>query len=171
MRKVFKEIYPYIIIIISVLIIRKFIVTPIRVIGPSMMHTLIDGDIMILDKISYRFKNIKRFDIVVISSLDKPIIKRVIGLPGDIVESKNNKLYINGEEIKEDYLDGDAITSSFSVESISGVEKIPKGYYLVLGDNREESQDSRAIGLIKRSQIEGKTSLTVFPFNRIGMLD
>ena len=137
MRKVFKEIYPYIIIIISVLIIRKFIVTPIRVIGPSMMHTLIDGDIMILDKISYRFKNIKRFDIVVISSLDKPIIKRVIGLPGDIVESKNNRLYINGEEIKDGVDLGIDGYNSMTLDE-TGKILMGSGWVCVTKDNMEE---------------------------------
>lgn len=169
MKQKLKEIYPYIIIIIVVLLIKKFLVAPVRVIGPSMTHTLLDGDIMILDKISYRFNDIQRFDIIVIQSNDSLIIKRVIGLPGDNIEYKNNKLYINNKYYEENYLDGDTITSDFKLEDITKKSTIPEGYYFVLGDNREESSDSRIIGLINKSQIEGKAKLTIFPFNRIGI--
>lgn len=169
MRKILREVYPYIIIVVVVLLIKSFLVAPVRVVGPSMEHTLLNGDIMILDKISYRFNEIKRFDIVVVNSNEGLIIKRVIGLPGDKIEYKNNKLYINGEYYKEDYLDGDIKTSDFILEELIGNETIPQDYYFVLGDNREESKDSRTIGLIKEKQIQGKARLTLFPFTRFGI--
>ena len=169
MRKILREVYPYIIIVVVVLLIKSFLVAPVRVVGPSMEHTLLNGDIMILDKISYRFNEIKRFDIVVVNSNEGLIIKRVIGLPGDKIEYKNNKLYINGEYYKEDYLDGDVKTGDFILEQLTGDETIPQGYYFVLGDNREESKDSRTIGLIKEKQIQGKARLTLFPFARFGI--
>lgn len=134
-----------------------------------MEHTLLNGDIMILDKISYRFSEIKRFDIVVIDSESSLIIKRIIGIPGDYIKYKDNKLYINDEYYKEDYLDGDTITGDFSLKEITKKDKIPEGYYFVLGDNREESKDSRMIGLIKKEQIQGKAKLTLFPFSRMGI--
>ena len=169
MRKILREVYPYIIIVVVVLLIKSFLVAPVRVVGPSMEHTLLNGDIMILDKISYRFNEINRFDIVVVNSNEGLIIKRVIGLPGDKIEYKNNKLYINGEYYKEDYLDGDVKTGDFILEQLTGDETIPQGYYFVLGDNREESKDSRTIGLIKEKQIQGKARLTLFPFARFGI--
>ena len=134
-----------------------------------MKDTLNDKDIMILDKISYRFTKIKRFDIVVVKYENDLIIKRVIGLPDDKVECKDNKLYINDKLYEEDYLAPGTVTDNFSVMEINKTEKIPKGYYLVLGDNREESKDSRSIGLIKKSKIKGKAKLTIFPFSRIGI--
>ena len=98
-----KEILSYVIIIVIVLLIKHFIVTPIKVNGDSMNNTLKDKDIMILDKISYRFQDIKRFDIVVIKKDKEYLIKRVIGLPGETVEYKNNKLYINNKNVAEKF--------------------------------------------------------------------
>ena len=157
----FKGILSYVIIIVVVLLIKEFIITPIRVNGDSMNETLMNNDIMLLDKISYRFTDIKRFDIVVIKKDKEYIIKRIIGLPGETVEFKDNKLYINGEYVKEDFKHGN--TKDFKLE-----EKIPDNYYFVVGDNREVSYDSRIIGPIKRKNILGKSSLVIFPLNRIG---
>lgn len=134
-----------------------------------MKDTLKDGDIMILDKVTYRFSNINRFDIVVLKYDGDLIIKRVIGLPGDKVEVTNNKLYINDKLYEEKYLATGTDTSNFSINSINKTEKIPKGYYLVLGDNREESKDSRSFGLVKKGDIKGKARITIFPFSRFGV--
>ena len=81
MKKFIKEIYPYVIIIVVALLIKKFLFSPIRVVGPSMNNTLLNGDIMILDKISYRFNKNKIYDIVVIKTNKILIIKRVISIP------------------------------------------------------------------------------------------
>ena len=130
-----------------------------------MVPTLLDGDIMILDKIGYRINGLKRFDIVVIKYNNEKIIKRVIGLPGDYIEYKDNILYVNGKEIKEEYKRD--ITKNFSLKDL-GYEKIPENKYLVLGDNRGISKDSRIIGLIDKEDIEGYTGIIVLPFKRIG---
>ncbi len=159
-KKKIKELLPYIIIILVVIIIKFFIVTPIRVNGPSMDDTLHDKDIMILNEFSYRFNKIKRFDIVVIKYKNEYLIKRVIGLPGEKVEYKNNKLYINKKLIKENFSHKE--TEDFKTK------KIPKDNYIVLGDNRTDSVDSRMIGFIKKKDIRGKTSFTILPFNRFG---
>lgn len=155
-----REYLPYIIIIIVVLLIKMFIVTPIRVNGPSMLDTLEDKDIMILDEISFKFKGLKRFDIVVVNYKNEKIIKRVIGLPGETVEYRDNKLYINGKVVEED----------FSHEVTADVDpiKIPKNCYYVMGDNRVNSTDSRIIGPVSIKDIRGTTKLAVFPFKRFG---
>lgn len=155
-----RELMPYIIILIIVILLKCFVVTPIRVNGTSMIPTLHPKDIMILNKTAYYTKNPKRFDIVVVDIEDEKIIKRVIGLPGEEVEYHNNTLYINGKKVKEniDKVDTDDYKSG----------KIPKDSYLVLGDNRKGSYDGRMFGFIKKKQIEGKTSLTILPFKRIG---
>ena len=134
-----------------------------------MKDTLKDGDIMILDKVTYKFSDIKRFDIVVVKYEGDLIIKRVIGLPGDKVELINNKLYINDKLYEEKYLATGTETSNFTIKDINNTEKIPKGYYLVLGDNREESKDSRTFGLVKKGNIKGKARITIFPFSRFGV--
>lgn len=162
MKEKYKEILSYIIIIIVVLLIKHYIITPIKVNGNSMNNTLKDKDIMILDKISYRFQEIKRFDIVVVKKGNDYLIKRVIGLPGETVEYKNNKLYINGKNIDEKFIHEK--TNDFIME-----EKIPDDCYFVVGDNRPVSNDSRYIGVINKKDILGKTSLVIFPFSRIGV--
>ena len=160
-----KEYLPYIIVIIIVLLIKAFIVTPIRVNGPSMLDTLEDKDIMILDEVSFKFKGLKRFDIVVIKEEKEYLIKRVIGLPGDKIEYKNNKLYVNGKYVEEKF--GHKRTNDFTLDELKN-KTVPKNTYFVLGDNRTNSMDSRIIGFIPRNRIVGKTSLTILPFNRIG---
>ena len=91
--KLFKEILPYICVILFVILLRTFIITPVQVVGTSMVPNLKNGELMILNKITYKFNDIKRFDIVVVDYPKEPLIKRVIGLPGEKVEYKDNKLY------------------------------------------------------------------------------
>ena len=127
-----------------------------------------DQDIVILNKLHYRFFKIKRFDVVSLKyDESKYLIKRVIGLPGDKIEYKNNKLFINDKKIEEYFLDKETNTEDFSLTTL-GYEKIPKDMYLVLGDNRENSLDSREIGLIKRKDILGKIKLRIWPINKFG---
>ena len=158
--KLLKELLPYIIIIIVVIIIRTFIFTPVVVNGPSMMNTLHDGDDMILDKIGMKLGGIKRFDIVVIQTGKTKIIKRVIGLSGETISYKNNKLYINGKEVSDNH--SNEITYDF--EEV----KIPDGEYYVLGDNRTDSVDSRILGTIPKNEILGHATFIIYPFNRFG---
>ena len=87
-----KEYVPYIIVLILVILVKKYIVTPVKVNGNSMNDTLKNGDIMILNIIGYRFHDIKRFDIVVVDDGDEYLIKRVIGLPGEEIEYKDEQL-------------------------------------------------------------------------------
>ena len=166
-KNIIKDISSYVIVILIVVIIRVFIFDPVRVDGPSMDTTLANGQILILDKMSYRKKDIKRFDIVVIKLDNKKIIKRVIGLPNEVVEVKDNTIYINGKEINDPYASTD--TDDFDMGKI-GLIKIPGDSYLVMGDNREVSLDSRyaEVGTIKREKILGKATLRVWPFTKIG---
>lgn len=154
------EIIPYIIVIIVVLLIKKFVATPIRVNGPSMEDTLHNNDYMILNEIGYRFKGIKRFDIVVIKNDGEYLIKRVIGLPGEKIRYEDNKLYVNDKYVAEDF--NHAIT--MDIEEL----EVPEGEYYVLGDNRVNSTDSRIIGTVSLKDIKGTTSFTVYPFDRFG---
>ena len=156
---IIKEYVPYILALIAILLFKKFIYSPLYVHGESMMNTLHDGDIMILDVVGYKVSSLDRFDIVVIDTGKELIIKRVIGLPGEEVEYQNNTLYINGKEVKDSY--GSNVTEDFK-------GTVPKNKYFVLGDNRQNSMDSRYFGPFSASDIKGKTSLVIFPFNRFG---
>lgn len=166
--KFFKELIPYVIIIVIVLFVKTYIISPIQVNGVSMNSTLHNGDIMLLNKLQYKRNGVDRFDIVVIKSHGTHIIKRIIGLPGDTIEVADNTLYINNKKYKETYLDKKTVTEDFTLEELLEEEKVPKGKYFVMGDNREESLDSRMIGFIEEKDIEGIASFTLFPFNRIG---
>lgn len=177
MEKFVKEIIPYIIIIVVVVLIRSFIITPVEVDGASMENTLHDGELLLLSKISYKVSDIKRFDIVVINKGNDKVVKRVIGLPGDKVEYVDNKLYINDEEVKDIYAKN--ATEDFDIKDICMVKEdvedctydtVLKGTYLVLGDNRLVSADSRANGFIKEEDIVGKAVFRIWPLNKIGFI-
>ncbi len=154
---------PYIFVVLAVLIVRRFIVTPIRVVGGSMNSTLNDGDILILNKLD---KSYKRFDVVVIKYGNERIIKRVIGLPGEHIKYEDNILYVNNKKVEERF--NHALTYDFKLEELDGISKIPDGYYFVVGDNRNSSMDSRMIGLIPKNDIDGVATMRLYPFNKIG---
>ena len=159
--KYVKELLPYIIILVVVLI-RTFIITPVRVNGKSMDPTLENNEIVLLKKYD---KSFERFDIVVFDYGDSHLIKRIVGLPGETLYYYNNELYINDEKIAEDFLPKDTETYDFVWD-----KEIPEGYYFVMGDNRTNSTDSRMIGLVSKSEIRGTTDFVLFPFNRFGKI-
>ncbi|UII57393.1 signal peptidase I [Cytobacillus spongiae] len=153
-------------------VIRYFLFAPIVVDGLSMMPTLHDQDRMIVNKFSYTIGEPKRFDIIVFHAPEnKDYIKRVIGLPGDKVEYKNDKLYINGEAYEEPYLDeykadvvDGPLTESFTLEETPvGQATVPEGHLFVMGDNRRYSKDSRHIGAVSMEEILGKTNMVYWP--------
>ena len=134
-----------------------------------MNPNLEDGELMLLNKIKYTFSDIKRFDIVVIDYSEKPLIKRVIGLPGEKIEYKDDKLYVNGKYIKEKF-ERNGETLDYSISEI-GYDTIPEDMYFVLGDNRINSSDSRSIGLIKKDEIEGKANFVLIPIDKFGFIN
>jgi len=159
--KILKEFIPYVVIIIVVVLIRTFIATPVLVNGSSMYPTLKNNELLILKKYDSSYK---RYDIVVLDYKNEKLIKRVIGLPGETVEYKDGVLYIDGKETEDDF---SSTTSDFkSSELVTGA--IPKGYYLVMGDNRKNSIDSRTIGLISEDDINGVTNFSLWPFGTFG---
>ena len=164
MKNFIKELVPYILIVFVVVLIRTYVATPVIVSGDSMVPTLEDKQLLLLNKIGYNFNDIKRNDIVVVAVSNKEIIKRVIGLPGEIVEYHSNTLYINGHEVEDYYAYN---TSDFTLQSICNCDKIPDNKYLVLGDNRAVSADSRIIGLIDRENILGNVTVSLWPIKKV----
>lgn len=162
-KNIKREILDYAIIIIVVILIRTFIFTPIKVEQNSMNPTLNSNDIMILNKIGYKIGGLKRFDIVVIKHNGDYLIKRVIGLPNETIEYKDNKLYIDGKEIKEDF--NKKITEDFKLD-----KSISNNNYFLMGDNRGNSVDSRIFGTVNEKDILGKTRLVLFPIDKIGVV-
>lgn len=156
--KKLKELMPYIIIVVVVLLVRSFIVTPGLVNGSSMEPTLHNNELVLINKIGLN-KGIDRYDIVVVKYENSTIIKRVIGLPYETVEYIDDTLYIDGEEVgtKVDF----EYTKDFKLTA-------GKNEYIVLGDNRNISKDSRIIGPVKERDIIGKVDLVLFPFSKFG---
>ena len=158
--KLLKEAIPYIIIIVVVLLLRAYVVTPIRVNGLSMYDTLEGDEIMILWKLG----EIERYDIVVadvkVSGSDDVVIKRVYGLPDETISCEDGKIYINGSLIEDEY--GYRETSDF------GPVTLGENEYFLLGDNREISLDSRVFGKVTRDEIEGTTNFILLPFKKFG---
>lgn len=158
--KILKEILSYLVILIIVLFIKNYVVSPIRVNGDSMYNTLHDKDIMILNEFVYRFNDINRFDIVVVEEDNDLLIKRVIGLPGEVIKCVDGNIYINDQKLEDKYAYSE--TNDFSAVTIE------KDKYFVMGDNRKVSLDSRIYGTYTKRDIKGKASFTIYPFDRFG---
>ena len=157
------DIIKYTVIIILVLLIMTYVVSLQQVVGKSMEPKYKNADMLVLNKLNYKISNPKRFDIVVMTYADsKYLVKRIIGMPGERIEYINNALYVNGREIEEKFLK-DTKTDNFKL-----YETIPKNYYLVLGDNREDSLDSRdeRVGLVHKKDLVGKVLFRIWPIIR-----
>ena len=134
-----------------------------------MSPNLEEGNVIIVNKLIYRLKDISRNDVIVLSQDEKYMIKRVVGLPGEFVEYKDNYVFINGVKYKETFIDEKIKTEDFSIKDI-GYDVIPKDMYLVLGDNRENSLDSRSYGLISKKQVIGQAWIRIWPLNNIEII-
>ena len=157
------DILVYVVIIAVVVLLKVFVFTVVVVHGTSMTNTLHDNDVMILNKIGIKTHKIERFDIVVINYENTKIIKRVVGLPGEMVEYYDGVLYINNEEVEDPYDNGE--TPNIEIVKLNNDE------YIVLGDNRGNSLDSSELGPFKRKEILGKANFTIWPFTRFGKKD
>ncbi len=143
-----------------------------QVSGMSMEYTLSDGDNLIVDKISYRFHDPERFDIIVFPFLQEEetyYIKRIIGLPGETVQiGEDGTILIDGEELEESYGREVIQSPGAAAEPIA----LKEGEYFVLGDNRNASSDSRdpSVGMIKKEDIIGRAWLRIYPFDKFGFI-
>ena len=155
-----------------VFVINTFVVQRTMVSGDSMYPYLHNKDQLMMDKLSYRFHDPERFDIVVFPVVrdgkEEYYIKRVIGLPGETVQIIDGYVYINGEKLDENY--GAEVMN----DAGRAAEPITLGddEYFVLGDNRNDSTDSRDpdVGVLKKSDLMGRAWLRIYPFNKFGLL-
>lgn len=163
-KEFFKDSFKIIISVVIFLVIVVYIFSITQVVGNSMNPTLQNKELFIVNKLQYRINEVKRGDIISLEYADtKYLIKRVIGMPGDKVYIKNNKVYINDKLLEEDYIPNDYQYNDFDLKTSFGYDTIPENMYFVLGDNRENSKDSREIGLVKKEEIIGKISWRIWP--------
>ncbi len=158
------------------LVIRTFIFEPVKVDGASMNDTLADGEVMFISKLGYTsfqwingrvsvFGDPQRFDVVICRYPNRGFtnfVKRIVGVPGDTIAIIDGYLYVNGEKYEEPYINDDYRTGRFSYfpETVVG-----EGQYFVMGDHRNNSNDSRSIGTIDRSMIVGHVVQVLLPFS------
>jgi signal peptidase I len=143
-----------------------FVAQAFRVQGTSMLPLLQDGERIIVNKFIYRFHPIERGDVVVFWYPKDPsvsFIKRVVGLSGDTVEIRNGVLYVNGQVVREDYL-----SPRFRDNDTHLPTEVKKGYYFVLGDHRNSSNDSRSWGEVPEKYIYGRAVFRFWPLNKLG---
>lgn len=174
-RSIFRELFGWIIYILIIVGLTYLIITFVgqrtRVSGQSMETTLHDGDNLIVDKISYRFREPKRYEIIVFPYRYKEntyYIKRIIGLPGETVQVSGGKVYINGQELDEHYGNEEMREAGIAAEPIT----LGEDEYFVLGDNRNHSSDSRdeSVGVLHRDELLGRAWIRIWPLNTFGVI-
>lgn len=154
-------------------VIYLFLFQPHQVKGASMETNFHDGEYILTDKISYRFNDPKRGEVVIFKAPRNPeldYIKRIIGLPGEKIEIENGSVFINDKELKEEYLPEDLNVSGGLFLPKGKEITIPDSSYFVLGDNRHHSSDSREWGPIQKENIVGKAFFRYWPPQLIGIL-
>lgn len=177
-KEIIKSIIELVVFAAIVLLVFKYIVVPVRIIGDSMENNLHDNNIAFINAIGSRNGNVDRFDVVVLYSeeLDEKIIKRVIGLPGEHIVFKDDQLYVNDVLVEQDFLDEEFMEYSkkqYSNELFTDDFEVTVGSneIFVLGDNRLGSTDSRVLGCFSFDDIIGKNGVVIFPFNNIQWLE
>ncbi len=175
-KSIFRELLEWVIYILIIVVLTYLVITYVgqrtQVIGESMMPTLEDGDNLIVDKITYRFNEPERYDIIVFPyqhDEETFYIKRIVGLPGETVQVIEGILYVNGEDIGENY---GAEMMEFEGVAVEPIE-LGADEYFVLGDNRNNSSDSRdvSVGAIHRDDIIGKAWVRIWPLTHIEVIE
>ena len=152
---------------ISVFII-VFLYQPVKVEGTSMMPELADQERIFINKFAYRFAAVERGDVVVFrypGDASKNYIKRVVGVPGDMIEIRSGAVYVNGSPLEEPY-----VPLQFRDERSMSEVRVPGESYFVLGDHRNLSSDSRDFGVVERSAVFGKAVFAYWPTGMVGKL-
>lgn len=153
--------------VVSVLLVRAYVVEPIRIPSASMSPTLRPGEHVAAEKVSMHVRAWQRGDIVVLTSPadGELLIKRIVGVGGDTVGLRDGRLFVNGDRVNEPYTDPDAIDSVYY-----GPVHVPDGEVLVMGDNRGDSVDSRSFGTVPESNIEGRVAAVLWPPDAFGII-
>lgn len=169
LKDFFIELLQVIIVALAIIIpVRYFFIKPFYVKGASMEPSFYDNEYLVIDEISYRFKDPQRGEIVVFRYPRDPkqfFIKRIIGLPGETIQVTGGSVFVNGEEITELYLEPGTETKAEIVVTLQSDE------FFVLGDNRSFSLDSRSFGPLRQEYVVGKTWIRGWPFDKITVFE
>lgn len=170
---IFSSIESIIIALAFCVVLYLLVATPHQVEGHSMDPSFADGEYLIANKLTYKFSTPQRGDVIIFKRTETDdYIKRIIGLPGDVVSIKDGKILINGELLDESaYLSSSVYTNGGTYLKEGGSIKVPQGQYFVCGDNRQHSSDSRDFGPISEDVIKGKAWLVYFPFSNFRFVD
>ncbi|PWV90964.1 signal peptidase I [Paenibacillus cellulosilyticus] len=149
------------------LLIQNYAFAQVQVFNISMQNTLVEGQRLFEDKISYHLTTPKRGEVVIIDSKaeNRNLVKRVIALPGETIDFRDGAVYINDEKLDESYTKGLTYSNNFKTPYV-----VPDHSVFVLGDNRENSEDSRVFGAVSYSDIDGRILFRVWPLNKFGSL-
>lgn len=196
-KTIVREVWEWLVVFaasfILVMLLNTAVFATTQVRQTSMKDTLLEGQHLFVEKLSYLFRDPSKGDIIVfieaeyptnyldrvkiflkdVSEIFKPVesktnirlVKRVIGVPGDKIDIRDGKVYLDGKLLEESYVKGQTYQRDMQFPVT-----VPEGKYLVFGDNREVSKDSRTFGFIERSQIEGKVIFRFWPMNKLGWL-
>ena len=170
-KEVLSLVIYFAIVIIAMFLIIHFVGQRTEVSGTSMENTLNDGDNLIVDKISYRFRDPERFDIIIFPyqyEEDTYYIKRIIGMPGEKVQIIDGEVYIDDELLGENYGAEVMVNPGIAAQPIV----LGEDEYFVLGDNRNHSSDSRdpSVGILKREDLIGRAWVRIYPFNKMEVI-
>ncbi|MBS4206541.1 signal peptidase I [Bacillus sp. FJAT-50079] len=162
---------PILLAVIIVIVVRTFLFSPYTVKGASMEPTLHDRERIVVSKTSNWIGDVKRSDIVIIKGSSDNYVKRVIGLPGDTLEMRNDQLYVNNKQVQESYLHEYKLIANEKYMKLTedfGPITVPKEHYFVMGDNRHRSMDSRnGLGYIEEKQIIGISKFVISPIKNM----
>ncbi|MGO4937774.1 signal peptidase I [Fundicoccus sp. Sow4_H7] len=175
MKEIVSTIFTFIVVFALVWLLRAYVIEPFQVEGRSMDNTLQDGERLVMLKLA----EVDRFDVVVVPPPNVPeklYIKRVIGIPGDTIEFKDDKLILNGKPLDEPYLaemqaqtEGN-FTYDMTLEERTGATEVPEGQIFVMGDNRRNSTDGRNFGFINIEDVRGEADFIHWPLSEFGLL-
>jgi signal peptidase I len=173
MRAILDALQPVVLAFAVIMMVYLFLFQPHKVDGSSMYPSFKNGDYILTEKLSYRNNNPKRGDIVVFHAPPPhtaDYIKRVIGLPGETIMVQSGRVFINGQSLNEPYLSSSVVTSekSFLREGISYT--IPPDYFMMLGDNRSFSSDSREFGPVSKRAVVGRANVRYWPLSTLGTI-
>ncbi len=171
-KPLLEQLKEYMLIALVVLLFNNFIISCNRVPSSSMVSTINEKDRILVSMLPYYYRNPLRGEIVVFYHDDEFWVKRVVGLPGDIIGIFDGNVYINGQLLDESqYLDKEGTsTPNPFYEPLDFPYKVPKDSYFLMGDNRPGSYDGRYIGAVAAKDITGKALLRFYPFNKMGFL-